>query len=337
MYVLSQYKTVRDRYLASCTRTWANMAMASSIFWDDVQHNGSQWVAVGDDASYGATENINYSANGVNWSAATGDSYILKRMQRVCHNGTIWAALTSDDVNPGFGMTSTNGSAWTNRSVTGPPAGVLKNLSKVGAQFCAADNLSSNVFYTSTDGYTFANGGTLPYTTNWGASVANGANVVILTNGSGGNDDRTAYSTNSGATWTAGGVLPVASTWSDVIWTGRCNFAVDFNSPANAARSYDNGLTWTAVTMPAPVGIGNWGRPCATSQGTIFIPMFYNTGFTEHTILYGSTNDGDTWCLNTLSQNGQWGCAGSDGTRVVVCANNATGSPNTKGSYADPV
>lgn len=319
--------------------------MASNIFWDDVQHNGSQWVAVGNDAGWGALENINYSSNGSAWSAATGGSYIDKRMPRVRWNGTLWAALTTDSTTPGHGMTSTNGSSWTNRDVPNLSSGVAEFLSVFGSTFSAAGGGNTNAFFTSTDGFNFsASGGTLPYTTAWGACAsnapigasANGYTTVILTSGNNADDNRAAYSINGSATWSATNVLPYTTSWSNLIWTGRCFLAFDFNLYANVARSYDGITTWTAVTMPAPAGILNWGNPCVNAKGTIFIPMWYKSGFGAHTILYASVDDGDNWCLNTLSQNGQWGCAGSDGTRVVVCGNNISGAPNTQGSYADP-
>jgi uncharacterized membrane protein len=101
--------------------------------------------------------------------------------------------------------------------------------------------------------------GALGASVNW-TSVAYGLvnNVGYFVAVAGNNSGATAYSTDGGRTWTAGGTLPAG-----LISTGSVNkivfgengiwFVIN-NTPVTrgtaAAYSRDNGVTWTAVTMP---------------------------------------------------------------------------------------
>ncbi|CAN5350472.1 hypothetical protein BH10PAT1_BH10PAT1_1050 [soil metagenome] len=147
---------------------------------------------------------------------------------------------------------------------------------------------------TSTDGITWASGGTMPSSAAW-YNLAYGATTFVAVSTT--NSTAAAYSTDNGTTWNAA-TLPAAKNWQSVCYGNGKFIAVSYGT-ADVAQS-TNGITWTAAgSMPTARNWSSivWGNPGNTANG-IFVATSYGTAVGAI-----STDNGATWTEVALAPN----------------------------------
>ena len=137
---------------------------------------------------------------------------------------------------------STNGVAWTTRTITTLGSGTWSSVA-YGARRFVAISTGNNVTAISTNGTTWSAGGNLPSSTTWTSiTYGNGRFVAVASGG------RTAaYSYDLGVTWTSatavGAGLPASRTWVKVRYAQGLFVAVANGSQYIATST--NGVDWT--------------------------------------------------------------------------------------------
>jgi hypothetical protein len=147
----------------------------------------------------------------------------------------------------------------------------------------------------------------------------------------------TTYNSTDGLTWTAGGNM--AGTASTILWTNGAGTVIAYNSTTTAAaRTTDQGATWSAITLPSS---GNW--QFAFNGANIIGVKSSST-----TIIY-SSDTGATWGTSgsTLPVTpGFIALQNWDGSKWVIIANsgvylgqlmttsNATGTTGWSNTYS---
>lgn len=317
------------RYEAACPLL-TEAHLPTSGVWTDIEYGGGSYVVCGF-AQSTSNPTIAYSADsGVTWVAGVGCSTVQNNWFNVARLGSTWLVLAIDD----FGgatkyQTSTDAVNWSIGNITGIAAnagiqswtGLIAEASQ--SKFVLHTKASDATFYASSDGIAWTGYALLPSTAQWYSLATNGATIVIVAFQSGGtNTNKAAYSTVGNylsTTWTAS-TLPANTDWANVIWTGTCYFATTRFS-TSAARSYDGGATWEAVTLPH--GLNNNPPFANTTTGKLYLPLNDLVG--TPTTYYTSVDDGTTWSTCTIIA-GAWGVGVSTGSQFVILHTGTTGS-----------
>ena len=310
--------TALESLVPPVCRFMAEGTMPATTFWVSLGHNGSQWVAGG------LGPNMAYSADGISWNAGTG-AFALYQWQRLVwfSSESKWWAYTGGPNTAA--MWSSDGIAWTQSGHNGPTPNTFSGPTWIGTRIYEFSGGASDNLYSSLDGSSWGtHAGVMPSATYaWTCLATNGTTTVAL-QGLTGSSNVAASIANSSlptGTWTAR-TLPSTDSWLFVIWTGRVFFAVSVAS-GQGARSYD-GETWESVTIPTtindptPKTVGHWGKPCATSDYKIYLPIDYVAGPDKASKYLSSRDDGTTWEECSTGTFERRIPSATDGSRIVL-------------------
>ena len=208
--------------------------------WIGIAYGRGKLAAV----SYGGEDSKSvWSADGLAWTEA--DSQEIGHLQDIAYgNGKFVAVANSAYSDNRAGYSEDGGSTWTGSSSL--PAGAWYSVAYGNGKFVAVDG-DNNKTAASADGAAWTAGQNLPAPAGgfWRAVVyGNGKFIAFSSLGD------TAYSADDGATWSGKtGGLPAGI--RKAVYGGRRFVAVsDSNSNSNNAAWSDNGVVWTAVTLP---------------------------------------------------------------------------------------
>lgn len=312
--------------------TFSAATMPTSVEWKKFVFNGTIWVACGFSSGQKA---FAYSSDGKNWTAGGTNTPTSADHTNCAWNGTTWV-IPERGANTVY--TSTGGINWSSSD-----AGVALGDNTHGTGLISVDGTflavrcqfdGINYFYSSVNGTSWTQRVVWTTSTGWWKGIAsNGTTVVAVA------DTAQIVSSPVGTMltvpWTARS--GPASTWQQVIWTGRCFFAVG-NPGQPGGRSYD-GITWESVTLPTTYGLqsmgstGIYGNLAVLNNRQIHLPAFYAEGPTATSVTNSSCNDGTTWVQANFPSGHYWHGSGSDGNMLVGGANDFFGG-STAGYYS---
>ena len=214
--------------------------MSAAQAWNSVTFINGAFVAVGSGSTLGAaTTTSNYNNQGGiggSWTAVTMPS---NSWNEVASGAVPSLATTTGNI---YAVVAVGNAASSGTTTTAAYSNVI----------VIANNTVYGTGTIGTSVLSLWGQSTLPQNANW-SSVAygNGYFITIATN-----NVYTAYSTNGGATWTQGGNLPSTQNWTKVaygangVWVAVSSATGGLRGTA-AAYSTDNGITWTASTLPS--------------------------------------------------------------------------------------
>lgn len=297
--------------------------LPTSGTWTDIEYGDGYFVICGP-----INPSIAYSADGgATWANGIGASTTTDNFFNIAKLGSIWLVIAVND----FGgrkryQTSTDAVNWSEGDITGIASSdsnkwtglIAEPVQNVFVMFCDRTS-SQNRFYSSALGIIWiTHSSLLPSSARWQSVAANSTHIVsVATEADSSDSTKAAYSaigTYLSGAWTAS-TLPSPESWKNVIWTGTCFFATARFSTA-AARSYDGGATWEAVTLPN--GLNNNPVFANTVTGKLFLLLFDLVGTPN--IYFTSTDDGTTWTQCSIP-NGAWTVGATTGSNHVVISN----------------
>ena len=281
----------------------ATIAMYNNINVDNAFN--PLWVAV---AAGGTTANSAADPTS-SWTARTLPS--SSTWTWVCYGDKLIVAIANGTA----AGSSPDGITWTARTL--PTSVNWQSVTYASGTFVAVASGSDNSA-TSSDGVTWAAGGSLPSASSWFCVTSSGSTCVAVAGGpavvSG------AISNNAGTSWT-GFAMP-SGQWRSVVYGNNMYVAVSYGSNS-AAYSYD-GTTWNSATMPSTAG---WSSVCY--GGGLFVAVAWNSN------LVAVSSNGISWTLRNLSATANWnsvsyGISSVQGLGVFM----ATSYGATTGSYS---
>lgn len=308
--------------------------MPATTLWASMAHNGSQWVAGG------TGPNMAYSSDGITWNAGTGAYASFSWGQLgYCTPAGRWVVHNNFDSKA---MTSTDGIAWTQTTHDGPYINSFAPLREIDSRMYKASGSASTDLYYSTNGTSWSlSASAFPQSVGWVDFATNGT-VSVAVPGITGSYNYCASIANASlplGVWTQRS-LPISSSWQYVIWNGRVFMAIGIAAANNCVRSTD-GSSWEAVPLPTTISdpttktIGVYGKPCATSDGNIYVPVTSVAGPDQTTKYLGTKDDGTTWeeCAWATTFD-RWIMIATDGTRIATASYWGTGSGNNLLNYS---
>ena len=257
--------------------------MYRSNRWNNVEWDGSLWVAVGIEN----TNTIISSPDGINWSVSAETDLFDIAGYDVSWNGSLWVAVGGGSTNTI--ATSPDGLTWTGRGKTifdFAGYGITWN----GSVWVAVGYGSTHTIATSPDGVSWTGRGKTifdNYGFGYGVSWNGGIGTVKINNprrslAFGGQLNTIAYSDDDGTTWTGLGTIIFSSGKSAVyngkIWVG-CGFGT------NTIAISPDGIDWT--------GLGNTIFTSSCSKVIWDGYKFIAVGTGTNTI--ATSLDGSTW------------------------------------------
>lgn len=260
-----------------------------------------QAFAMGTDTSTALFPKIAaYSTDyGKTWSAATapvwpnhGGGVASVTIHSSAFDGRGNAVAGTTNTNVDGAVTYDSGQSWT-ASVLSPAFSDKYCWFNGSNRFFAASTGQTAVQATA-NGSGWAQIGTLPTTPSGGSVVGacNGNGIHIIA----GNNQSTYRSVNDGVTWTAGGNLPGTYVAADIAYGFGSWVIVDnsniLQSNTHLIVSTDDGVTWSAVTVPAPAASSVGWTSITPGQGLIVVCSTSN-GAGQNSIIF--TNDGVNW------------------------------------------
>ena len=305
-------KDINDNYSAS--------TLPATGTWTDVIYDGTQYVAIGYNASAGGTPLTAHSTDGSTWTAGTlpqsGSNW---EYTAVAYNGTNqYVAIIGGNGGTNDIATSTDGQTFINVANAMASNSLWRDLIWGAGKYVALKGDAGSV-NTSTDGTSWTN-----YTISGGSSEnseiaygdVGGTGYFVIVSGYATGSQIASYSTD-GQTWTSGSNLPSSDVWSSVAYGNELFVAVAGNASTTttkAAWSADGGATWTAATMPGAAA--NWYK--IVYGGGAFTAFAYNSTRTAY------SEDGATWVEgNALTQTANWTAAVYGGEYNIVIASSS--------------
>jgi hypothetical protein len=259
-------------------------------------------VIPGGSSSTGGVTTYYTSPDTVTWTTRT----FASARQFITYSGALFFALPSNPSQSTM-LTSPDGITWTSRTITSgyyslPTKGASTNYVMIRTPD-ASTSSGSLATIRSTDGFTWAAGGSLPSNAAWVACASDGTTDKMVAiaqyddnQSTGTQTTKAAYSTNAGTSWTAS-TLPTTATWYSVNWVGG-NY-VAFNSGSTVYATSPDGITWTSRTNPFGVGLTTariWtgtnglGTGLFLATSTLAAPVYFTT-------------DGITWTTASANKN----------------------------------
>ena len=319
----------------------------------------ARYVAVGTDGAATAAKTINYSADGLNWIAATSPFNTAGGYcNGIAYNGTVWVAVGSNvavtsapTVTVAYsydGITWINASGTTFNGTTGGVAfGVAWGKDKFVAVGCSAsatpvtntsiysyDGInwlaaSNNIFGTGSGsvGYGVCFNG-LRWVVVGGQSVAGSIPSAIV-----------GYSAN-GITWTSGSgtTLQAGGAFRSVAWNGKIFVmvgALAALTPGTTAYISQDGITWSSTTTSgtnvfgSASGASGFGV-CWNGQRWVAVGRNTNTGAVTLTINYSTNGLIWTTVSTNVNFNGVGGVGSAvcwTGTKFIAVGRNVNSGP----------
>ena len=271
---------------------WTAGTLTSTGPWYGMGFGSGKYVIVGGD---GVTSLVSYSTNGTSWTSGTitanGDG-----PRAVAFGASTWVApysgsndvatssdgitftfqsnvlpatrdwrtiafgngtfVTIDSSGTNSAATSTNGTAWTSRTMSASVEWTSVAFGTIGGTnyFVAVSGITGNsntASYSTNDGATWTSS-TLPSSTRWSSVAFGNGRFVAVSGNSGTTSTAAAYSTN-GTTWTSATLPGAAAGWTNVTWNGSVFIATAYNTSRSATS--EDGITWTERAMGAT---DNW-------------------------------------------------------------------------------
>ncbi|MDD5688479.1 MAG: hypothetical protein PHE88_11690 [Elusimicrobia bacterium] len=229
------------------------------------------------------------STNGITWLSHISDPLLMSGAFHLIWNGTIFCGVFDSGTGQLTSATSTDGITW---NVYNDNQGLNDggDISWNGTVFCKSN--SNGGIATSTDGITWINRGVISSagyaTITWNGTVFCMTDGLVTSN--------KIYTSADGITWSTK-TLPASRAWRNVRANGT-KIAV-FDTSTNVAVSLDNGLTWTAGTIPSSAS-GDLGV-----DGGNGIWLYVN-GDTVATTNYYISTDGLNWTTMSLPSSQKW-------------------------------
>ena len=187
-----------------------------------------------------------------------------------------------------------------------------------GGTFVAV-RAGSTATQRSTNGQTWAAGGTLPSGASW-ISVAAGqvsgtTYFVAIASGS----TSVAWSVNGGVSWSlASTLLPSSANWSFVTY-GDSKFVAVSTGGTAAAYSTDGGVNWASSTLPSS---GNW---TSVAAGLIGTSTYFVTVASGGTAAAYSPDGGVSWfATGALPASASWSGISYGNNRFVAISSSST-------------
>lgn len=264
-------------------RLWkAGAAMASSSNWSSVAYGPAQgangqgrFVAVS--ATSGTVNNWQDATNlGSTWIAG-GALPATAAWQSVTFVNSAFVTIANNSATTDAAYSTTGATSW--YRITLPSQSLWSSVvggqqTSTGIYYAVAVSATSGTInaYSAVTNFggnvtmnNFTAGSALPATALWtsvayGKDISTGTGYWVAVAGSGaGTGGQTAYTTNPASTWTAGGTLPgvlaSGTSFNNQVSYGANGVWVVVGSVAStrataAAYSVNNGITWTAITLP---------------------------------------------------------------------------------------
>jgi hypothetical protein len=192
----------------------------------------SKWVGVKNNTAVAAT-----STDGATWTTRTLPTTSF--WSGIAHNGTIFAALSTD----GKAATSTDGATWTTRTL--PNTNAYHAIVAGGSTFVGIAS-NSNKCITSTDGITWTER-SMPTAAGWNAISRNGSVFCAITN------SNVCATSSDGITWTQH-YMPDNINYTSITWA-LGQFTAVAAGPTNLAATSSDGVNWNRIYMPQSA---NW-------------------------------------------------------------------------------
>jgi len=317
----------------------------------------ARYVAVGRDGSATAAKTINYSADGLNWYAATSPFNTAGGYcNGIAYNGTVWVAVGSN-VAVASAPTVTvaysyDGITWnsvtTGTTFNGTAGGVAFGVAWGGNKFVAVGCSASTTPVTNTIIYSFdginwfaasnnifsTGSGSIAYGLSYNGSrwvVVGGQTVAATTPGA-----IVAYSAD-GITWTSGSGLTAlaGAAFRSVSWNGTIFImvgAIAATTPGTTAAYSPDGITWTSTSTS---GTNVFGAVSGASgfgicwNGSRWVAVGRNTSTGATTITISTSVNGLIWTTvsTAFTFNGTTGCGTSviwTGTKFIAVGQNST-------------
>ncbi len=269
-----------EKYVAYSTDgvTWKQANLPSSRPWISVCYGNGKFVMIsGHSSSNTTTKYLAYSSDGITWTESTMPTARWWSAVSYCNNKFIATARGSSKA-----AYSTNGITWTEVDMP-----VSAYWSKVaygnGMYVCVASHqISSGTKYVaySTDGITWKRAtDVLPYDRVWTSVCYGNGKFVAIAHEVSINEISIAYSTN-GTKWISASVPKsiIESNLTDVCYGDGKFIAVtggynnkSVQSKNNLAAYSEDGITWTAVTLPA----SDWWGSIAYGNGKFLVISGY--------------------------------------------------------------
>jgi hypothetical protein len=316
----------------------------------------ARYVAVGRDGSSTTAKSINYSADGLNWYAATSPFNTAGGYcNGIAYNGTVWVAVGSN-VAVASAPTVTvaysyDGISWINASgttFTGTVGGVAFGVAWGKDKFVAVGCSASTTPVTNTCIYSYDGINWLAASNNIFGTGTGSVALGVCYNGSrwvvvGGQNVASSipgaivgYSAN-GITWTSGSgiTLTAGGAFRSVAWNGTLFVmvgAIAALTPATTAAYSPDGITWTSTSTSgtnvfgAVSGASGFGI-CWNGSRWVAVGRSASTGATTLTI--NTSVNGLIWTTvsTAFTFNGTIGC-GTDvcwtGTKFIAVGQNST-------------
>jgi len=317
----------------------------------------ARYVAVGKDGSATTAKSINYSADGLNWYAATSPFNTAGGYcNGIAYNGSVWVAVGSNvavasapTVTVAYSYDGINWNSVTtgttfNGTVGGVAFGVAWGKDKFVAVGCSASATPvTNTIIYSYDGINWFAAANNIFATGSG-SVAygvcyNGSRWVVVGGQSIAANTPSAivgYSAD-GITWTSGSGLTAlaGAAFKSVAWNGTIFImvgAIAATTPGTTAAYSADGITWTSTTtsgtnvFSATSGASGFG---VCWNGSRWVAVGRNASAGATTITISTSVNGLIWTTvsTAFTFNGTTGCGTSviwTGTKFIAVGQNST-------------
>ena len=245
-------------------------------------HNGTIFCALlqGASTTYTAPDGTTWTENATGVLPLGDDTH---GSGLIAIGGTFYAVVQTDSIN--YFRSSTNGAAWTQRSLFPSSTGTYRGMASDGTTVVAVNDTGYIVYSTVADSLTSTwSAATGEPVSSYRQVIHNGTAYIAV--GDPGEDG--AKSLDGGATWSA------------------------ITLPTNYGG-----------TLITPDGI--YGNLAALTNGMIMLPAYYLTGNAAGSYTYFSCDNGENWTLGTLPSSHYWQGSGSDGSIFVGGANDFNG------------
>jgi hypothetical protein len=270
---------------------WTAGTLAEDNAMVSVAYGAGKFVAV----SQNGTNRLQYSADGINWTAVSLESIsTTAQWVSVVYGNGYFLAINSNGTNRG--ATSIDGINWT--VVTDMPVQSYTGLTFGGTRWVAiTSSVSNKIAYSATADPTGSwsnsnvpSGGT---GNNWSSVAYGGGKYVAVSSGTGTGTNRVMYSSD-GQNWTST-TSAVQNQWKSITYGDGKFVAVGAAGTPDQVMYSTDGINWTSTASSSP---SNWtavtygkGKFLAVA-GSDTIRVMYSTDGISWTSMTSGTPDG---------------------------------------------
>jgi len=259
-------------------KTWVTITtlLPGGYGWSSVVYGNGVWIAVSDNDLSTANRSIAVSSDkGTTWQFINGYDY---RWINIVYGNGIFIAFT---LTGAVYISNDNGSTWNNTTM---PAAVLWNSAAYGSGswVMVSDSTSTtqSIATSSNNGASWGLVSTPVHTYGW-STVSWGNNQFVATTKNPSSTNQLIALSNSGSSW-AFTTNPFMATVKEISY-GNGSWLITVDSANVCARSFDNGVTWSMLSLPYYV---NNYVSCSYGNGTWV--MLLRGMFQTHGIIYSN-------------------------------------------------